>query len=118
MGLFGPSKSKREIKVAIAVYLAEQTWERLPKEEKDRVQEQVNTIFGGMGGEPLQLFTIPSHHRWWFYATAMKRLGIKPYYRGQEWDLDRLDPSEFDEDSESFQMSLQGAAYVFDDTPR
>jgi len=118
MGLFGPSKSERETKVAIAVYLAEQTWERLPGDQKDHVQDTVNTIFESLGGERLELFTIPSHHRWWFYASAMKHLGIPPYFKGQEWELGKLDPSEFDEDSESFQLALQGAEYVFDESPK
>ena len=114
MGLFGPSKNERETKVAITVYLAKQTWERLADDQKRRVQDTVNTIFESMGGEPLQLFTIPSHHKWWFYATAMYRLGINPYGGDRKWELGKLDPYEFDENSESYQLALQGAEYVFD----
>lgn len=118
MGLFGPSKSERETQVAITVYLAEQTWERLSKHEKERVQDEVNAIVEGQGGLPLQVFTIPTHHRWWIYASAMNRLGIQPFVPGERWRLGKLDPSEFDEDSESFQLALQGAEHVYVDSPR
>lgn len=114
MGLFGPSKNERETRVAAIVYLAKQTWERLADDQKRRVQDTVNSIFESLGGEPLELFTIPSHHKWWFYATAMKRLGITPYVKGREWELGKLDPSEFDENSESFQLALECAEYVYD----
>ena len=104
--------------LATIVYLAEQTLERLADDQKRRVQDTVTSIFESLGGEPLELFTIPSHHKWWLYATAMKRLGITPYVKGRQWELGKLDPSEFDENSESFKLALQAAEYVFNPTEK
>lgn len=106
MGIFGPSKKERESNVALMVVAAEETWERLADEQKVLVQNKVILIFEALGGEQLQLFTIPTHHKWWFYASAMKKLEINPCSPVNEWKLGKLDPSEFDEKSESFRNAI------------
>ena len=116
MGLFGPSKSQRQSTVAVAVVKAEKTFETLSDDQKDDVQAIVRRLAESAGIEQLAVFAMPRHHKWWFYAIAMERLGVKPVGR-DPWNIVG-DPAEFDEHDEDFQLALSGAEYVLDDTEK
>ncbi len=90
MAIFGGLIGGKKFKAALNVLMAEYTYERLTEQQQEQVDEiskQVMRMAGHSGHEMLALCVMPEELQYGVYALAMRQLGIKPAFPGEDWWL-------------------------------
>lgn len=116
MGLFDlfTNKTERNAQVALTVVLAEYTFDALTPDQKDKVQDAVKRFMERNGRRYLEVFTLPHHHHWGLFASAMQELGINPILPGERWKM-AGNPFAIGEADDDFQEALERASALVEE---